>query len=77
MFKTLIVAATFAIALIQPVFAQESMKTDTMRKFGEMMVCNDTSVMKMQSEIDAIKMQKTEGAARNERPTMAVVGVWE
>ena len=57
MLKSALVASAFALALIQPVFAQEAMKPD--------MKCDDATMMKMQTDMDAMKddfmkMQKDE-----------------
>jgi hypothetical protein len=41
--KSILVAAAFAIAFIQPAFAQDTM-----------MKCDDASMMKVQTEMDAI-----------------------
>ena len=43
MFRSTLVAAAFAIAFIQPAFAQDVM-----------MKCDDASMMKMQTEMDAM-----------------------
>ena len=44
MIKSTLLVAAFAIAIIQPVFAQDAM-----------MKCDDDSMMKMQTEMDAMK----------------------
>jgi len=43
MLKSTLIASAFAILFIQPAFAQDAM-----------MKCDDTSMMKMQSEMDAM-----------------------
>lgn len=50
MFKSAFVAAAFAVAFIQPVFAQNSMKAGN----ATMMKCDDASMMKMQGHMDAM-----------------------
>lgn len=50
MFKSAFVAAAFAVAFIQPVFAQNNMKAGN----ATMMKCDDASMMKMQSHMDAM-----------------------
>ncbi len=57
MLKSAIVASAFALALIQPAFSQEAMKSD--------MKCDDATMMKMTTDMDAMKddsmkMQKDE-----------------
>ena len=59
MLKSLIVAAGFALTAINPVLAQDAMKSDAMMK------CDDASMMMVQQEMDkmtddAMKMQKEE-----------------
>lgn len=44
MIKSTLLGAAFAIAIIQPAFAQDAM-----------MKCDDDSMMKMQTEMDAMK----------------------
>ena len=46
MLKSTFLAAAFAIAFIQPVFAEDAMKADVK--------CDDASMMKMQTEMDAV-----------------------
>ena len=56
MLKSTLVAAAFAIALIQPAFAQDAM-----------MKCDDASMMKIQTEMDAMT-----GAAMKKKKEMAM-----
>jgi hypothetical protein len=59
MVKSTLLAGIFALGLIQPVFAEDAMKSDAM------MTCDEASLMKAQEDIDkmtgdAMKMQKEE-----------------
>jgi 16S rRNA G966 N2-methylase RsmD len=56
MLKSTLVAAAFAIAFIQPAFAEDAM-----------MKCDDASMMKMQTEMDAMT-----GAAMKKKKEMAM-----
>ena len=46
MLRSTFVAAAFAIAFIQPAFAEDAMKPE--------IICDDASLMKMQTEMDAM-----------------------
>jgi hypothetical protein len=56
MLRSTLVAAAFAIAFIQPAFAEDAM-----------MKCDDASMMKMQTEMDAMT-----GAAMKKKKDMAM-----
>jgi hypothetical protein len=56
MLKPILVAAAFAIAFVQPVFAQDAM-----------LKCDDASMMKVQTKMDAIT-----DAAMKEKKEMAM-----
>ena len=49
MFKITFASAVLALSLVQPVFAEDAMKSDAMMK------CDDASMMKLQTEMDAVK----------------------
>ena len=70
--RSIFAAAAFALAFSQPVFAEDAMKSDAMQpdamKAGEMMKCDDASMMKAQAELDkmtgdSMKMQKEEATS--------------
>lgn len=50
MLKSTLLVAALAVAFIQPVFAQNSMKAGD----AAMMKCDDASMMKMQGHMDAM-----------------------
>ncbi len=56
MFKTTLAAAAFAILTIQPVFAEDAM----------MMKCDEASMMKLQTEMDAVKDESMKMMAMKE-----------
>ena len=62
MFKTTLAAAAFAVLTIQPVFAEDAMKADD----GMMMKCDDASMMKLQTEMDAVKDESMKMMAMKE-----------
>ena len=48
MFKITFASAILALSLVQPVFAEDAMKSEAMMK------CDDASMMKLQTDMDAM-----------------------
>jgi len=60
MFKITFASAILALSLVQPVFAEDAMKSDAMMK------CDDASMMKLQTEMDAVKDESMKMMAMKE-----------